>query len=321
MPAFFEKSYEPLPVADLSKVVGIVSGANHTVVLTHEGTVFAWGSNATGQLGRSDDMGCQVAEEEIPTNVNEVHIEAHAGGGILAKAVSSSNESRLIIRVREENGEEIDAKAMTLEQMQNRVTNHGVLIVEMPDRNVPKDEKQALLVPHQMLAKDEDALGVHTSAECTFLRFSSGAYGGGLRVSAALLADGQVYTWGRAEECGHGANFDSPPILRPCVVRGLPRIRSLRCGVYHTLACSKDGDVFAWGGGLTYQLGNRPRDSNDPVDKDEEPTDEALPYLLSSKQLESRYVLSADGGAQHSVEFAWNGSYSELPIPEQRKVP
>merc|ERR1711894_339787 len=45
---------------------------------------------------------------------------------------------------------------------------------------------------------------------------------------------------------------------------------------------------------------------------DEEPEDEVRPYLLSSKQLEARFVLLADGGAQHSVELAWDGEYGRI---------
>jgi len=69
---------------------------------------------------------------------------------------------------------------------------------------------------------------------------------------------------------------------------------------------SHAGDVFAWGGGTTYQLANRPRDVENPHDAREEPDDELFPYLVSSKALQHRFVLMADGGAQHSVILAWS---------------
>ena len=78
------------------------------------------------------------------------------------------------------------------------------------------------------------------------------------------------------------------------------------------LASTVDGDVFVWGCGLTYQLGNRPRDVSNPADIDDEPEDELRPYRVSSKQLEKRFVMTADGGAQHTVELAWDTSYSKL---------
>ena len=108
--------------------------------------------------------------------------------------------------------------------------------------------------------------------------------------------------------------MQDPPVLEPREVTGLPRIRALRCGGHHMLASSVDGDVFVWGCGLTHQLGNRPRDVSNPVDIDDEPEDELRPYRLSSKQLEKRFVMIADGGAQHTVELAWDSSYSKMEV-------
>eukprot|EP00439_Symbiodinium_sp_Y106_P027525 s8884_g3.t1 len=78
------------------------------------------------------------------------------------------------------------------------------------------------------------------------------------------------------------------------------------------LASTEGGDLFVWGCGLTHQLANRPRDVSSPTDAGEEPTDELRPYQVSSKQLQQRFVIVADGGAQHSVELAWGGQYSTL---------
>jgi len=135
--------------------------------------------------------------------------------------------------------------------------------------------------------------------------------GGGLHSSAALV-DGRVFTWGKAEECGIGLGEKDPPVLQPQEVQGLPRVRALRCGGHHMLASTEGGDLFVWGCGLTHQLANRPRDVSNPTDADEEPTDELRPYQVSSKQLQSRFVIVADGGAQHSVELAFGGLYSTL---------
>ena len=101
-----------------------------------------------------------------------------------------------------------------------------------------------------------------------------------------------------------------PPVLQPREVLGLPKVRALRSGGHHTLASTADGDLFMWGCGLTHQLANRPRDVSNPIDTNEEPADELKPYRVSSKQLQKRFVMLADGGAQHSVELAWDGAYS-----------
>jgi len=54
--------------------------------------------------------------------------------------------------------------------------------------------------------------------------------GGGLHNTAALVAGGQVLTWGKADECGHGLGESCPPVMEPRAVAGLPPVRTLRCG-------------------------------------------------------------------------------------------
>ncbi|MGI6166243.1 MAG: RCC1 domain-containing protein [Limnochordia bacterium] len=44
----------PVPVADLTNIVSIAAGAEHSVALQSDGTVWTWGSNRCGQLGQGD---------------------------------------------------------------------------------------------------------------------------------------------------------------------------------------------------------------------------------------------------------------------------
>jgi len=262
-----------------------------------------------------------------------------------------------VVRVRETSGSEVSAMNMKPEQVRQALAaGASAIVLEVPEREVPKVEKQKLLLPQEMFLGDikDKISGVFASAECTFIAVEGSApfgcglngdgqiglgfismvvpilrriqslsaggaswLGGGLHNSAAL-GSGKVWTWGKAEECGHGLGQDTAPILVPRVLAGLPDIRTVRCGGHHTLACSEVGDVFVWGCGLTYQLANRPRDSANPVDVDEDPEDELRPYCISSKQLDKRFVLAADGGAQHSVELAWTGHYG--PSVKQNSV-
>eukprot|EP00927_Polykrikos_kofoidii_P037863 TRINITY_DN32069_c0_g1_i1.p1 TRINITY_DN32069_c0_g1~~TRINITY_DN32069_c0_g1_i1.p1 ORF type:complete len:951 (-),score=173.80 TRINITY_DN32069_c0_g1_i1:89-2848(-) len=145
--------------------------------------------------------------------------------------------------------------------------------------------------------------------------------GGGMCMSAALVGD-RVVTWGRSDGCGHGttkikdgtaaASLYSTPLTRPrAIIGSLPPVRTVRCGGNHTLACTDEGDVYVWGSGVSHQLGNRPRDVDDPHDVAEDPQDELVPYLISSKRLQGRFCLLADGGAQHSVVIAWDGGSEE----------
>jgi len=339
------RSGEPSVV--LEGCAAIASGANHTVALAVGGRkVFAWGSNATGQLGLATGAGCGLDEREVSMSdeMPPEGLKPAPGGGVKLDEFK-------VVRLRESSGAERSAVDMTVEQLRAAI-GRGIaaLIMEAPDREVPKAEKQDQLVPQAMHLAGVDGVvvGVFASSDCTFIVAADGSshgcglngdaqvglgfpsmavrclrrirgidgaswLGGGEHASAALVA-GNVFTWGRAEDCGHGLGPETKPIMEPLVLTGLPAIRCLRSGGRHMLACSEGGDVFVWGQGLTYQLGNRPRRSADPSDAEEDPSQELRPYCLSSKQLEERFVLLADGGAQHSVELAWNGKSLELPV-------
>ena len=147
--------------------------------------------------------------------------------------------------------------------------------------------------------------------------FDTAWIGGGTVHGAARTEDGKVITWGRRDYSGL-AEKGTNDIQAPSVLPGLPDVARVSCGGSHTLASSKTGKVYAWGFGGTHQLGNLPRDvSNGAAGEDEMPGDEQTPYLVDSKQLASRFVIAVGAGAQHSVELAWSGEYSERDLSAQ----
>jgi len=134
---------------------------------------------------------------------------------------------------------------------------------------------------------------------------------GGTVHSAARLKDGRVLSWGRRDYSGLQSSKGSD-IQPPTIIPSLQGITHIACGGSHTLACTKEGKVYAWGFGGTHQLGNLPRDiSMGAAGPDEEPEDEQEPYLIQSKQLGERFVVAVAAGAQHSVEIAFNGQYAD----------
>eukprot|EP00746_Dinoflagellata_sp_MGD_P001621 gnl/MRDRNA2_/MRDRNA2_103062_c0_seq1.p1 gnl/MRDRNA2_/MRDRNA2_103062_c0~~gnl/MRDRNA2_/MRDRNA2_103062_c0_seq1.p1 ORF type:complete len:838 (+),score=158.99 gnl/MRDRNA2_/MRDRNA2_103062_c0_seq1:110-2623(+) len=335
-----EKRCEPAVICGLDDVIGLCSGANHSIALTAAGQVYTWGSNQTGQLGLPSGVGCEVFEEtiDVADTDDDTFVNAE-GGGVLALRCRNSKAGQ-VIRVQQQDGIQVNTRTMSLPFLQDLIAKGAkALVLEVTDRKVSLTEKQTLLFPQRLQNSNAKVIAVFASCECSFVVAQDGAVygcglnchgqvgagfisagiwemtqvpgvehadwlGGGAHMSAALVR-GQVLTWGRAEECGHGASTRWPPVLRPCIVERLPTIRNVRCGMSHTLACTEAGDVFAWGCGVSHQLGNRPRNCHDPHDARDEPTDEMLPYCLSSKILEDRFVLLADGGAQHSVELVW----------------
>ena len=135
---------------------------------------------------------------------------------------------------------------------------------------------------------------------------------GGGSHTMALTTEGAIWGWGRTERTGikdSNKAFASPKEVPKSLFAGCTPV-TLRCGSTHNCVTTRNGDVWFWGSGETNQLANVPRDVNDfePEEKDEEGRDEQFPYMVTSSKLTSKFVLMADGGAQHSVILAWDGS-------------
>ncbi|CAI5712013.1 unnamed protein product [Peronospora destructor] len=87
--------------------------------------------------------------------------------------------------------------------------------------------------------------------------------------TAAVDADGKMYSWGwggstmkGAGGLGHAGGKDEPTprLLTTLVDQGVP-IATVECGEFHTVALSKDGEIWAWGNGEYGRLGNGESDT------------------------------------------------------------
>jgi alpha-tubulin suppressor-like RCC1 family protein len=56
----------PVQASDLSGVVAIAAGGDHSLALTADGTVWAWGFNGYGQLGTATTLPCDISSAVIP---------------------------------------------------------------------------------------------------------------------------------------------------------------------------------------------------------------------------------------------------------------
>ena len=129
--------------------------------------------------------------------------------------------------------------------------------------------------------------------------------GAGETASAAVSAEGDVYTWGWGGSfwqgnggLGHGDSTTQPrPALVQCLEEAGTKVLSVSVGNGHMLAVTKDGTVLSWGNGEYGRCGNGKRAQLLP-----EPVD-----LLAGKM-----CVAVAAGFQHSlaltadgVVFAW----------------
>uniref|UniRef100_A0AAV1UXL0 RCC1-like domain-containing protein n=1 Tax=Peronospora matthiolae TaxID=2874970 RepID=A0AAV1UXL0_9STRA len=87
--------------------------------------------------------------------------------------------------------------------------------------------------------------------------------------TAAVDAEGKMYSWGwggstmkGAGGLGHAGGKDEPTprLLTTLVEQGVP-VSTVKCGEFHTVALTKDGEIWAWGNGEYGRLGNGESDT------------------------------------------------------------
>jgi alpha-tubulin suppressor-like RCC1 family protein len=235
---------QPAPVAvvnvggsagTLSGVVAIAAGTGHSLALRSNGTVFAWGSDAAGQLGNGAAV---TADQPAPVQVrgvggtgNLTNVIAIAAGGVHSLALRS--DGTVVAWGSDVFGQLGNGAAVGANQ------HMPVVVVGVGDQ------------------------GLLTTAT---------AIAAGANHSLALRSDGSVVAWGRDNtgQLGNGSavTADQPaPVL--AVGLGdqglLNAATAIAAGANHSLARKVDGTVVAWGSDANGQLGNGAASANQPV--------------------------------------------------------
>ncbi|HZF53388.1 MAG TPA: MopE-related protein, partial [Polyangiaceae bacterium] len=77
----------------------------------------------------------------------------------------------------------------------------------------------------------------------------------GLLHTLFLRPNGTVWAWGSRSNGQTGTGVSSTPQTSPIQVQGLPAIKAIAAGGYHSLAVDENGFVYAWGQNSSGQLG------------------------------------------------------------------
>jgi alpha-tubulin suppressor-like RCC1 family protein len=83
-------------------------------------------------------------------------------------------------------------------------------------------------------------------------------FANGLRHAMALTSDGKVFSWGE-NECGFLGNGNrncdlDKPKLNEYLLKEV--IVDISCGAFHTIALTKNSEVYVWGSNICGQIGN-----------------------------------------------------------------
>jgi alpha-tubulin suppressor-like RCC1 family protein len=213
----------PVPVAvDTSGVLAgkivkkVAIDENFSMALTTDGKVYAWGDNSDGELGNH-------------TKVNSLVPVAVDTTGVL------SGKTIVDIAAGTNNGLALDSEG--------KVYSWGLNPSGWEKNN--SFNTKITTVP----------IEVETSGVLSGKRIISIAAGD--RFGVLLTADGLVYTWGEFYfDEDNKLIYHTPVLIDTSGVLSGQKIAAIDAGVFHTLALSTMGKVYAWGDNIQGQLGN-----------------------------------------------------------------
>ena len=242
-------------IINLTDVQAVCAGDNHSMALTRDGKVFAWGANGHGRLGdgtredRLTPVAVQGLEGVISISAGWNHSMAltrdgkvfawgYNGFGQLGDGTRGLDENRST-PVAVQGLEDVisisagDDHSMALTR-DGKVFAWGCNV----DGQLGDGTREDRLTP--VAVQDlEDVISI-----------SAGGFH-----SMALTRDGKVFAWGynRYGELGDGTRrIRSTPVA----ALGLEDVISISAGVSHSMALTSDGKVFAWGYNRYRQLGD-----------------------------------------------------------------
>jgi alpha-tubulin suppressor-like RCC1 family protein len=221
----------------LNGVVKVAAGARHSLAIVGDGTVRAWGRNASGELGNGT-----TTESHVPVAVSGFG----AGSGVISvagnappissTAVSGAGHSMAL---------KSDGSVWGWGHGNSGQVGDGVALP------LPASTNHDVLAPVRVVG-----LGPNSTNPVTVIA-AGGAH------SLAVKKDGSVWAWGHdaSGQLGDGAALPGADHSSPVQVVGfgpsaVNPVVGIAAGDSFSLARKKDGSIWAWGNNASGQLGN-----------------------------------------------------------------
>ncbi|KPA16408.1 hypothetical protein MHK_003370, partial [Candidatus Magnetomorum sp. HK-1] len=248
----------PNILSGLKNIIDLAAGENHSLALSDNGSVWAWGNNSHGQLGIGESGGgTEIDSPEkvllltdiIAIDGGYAHSLALQNNGTIWSWGSNTHGQLGIGKSGVETSESIPNLIQTLDNCVSIAAGYGHSVALKKDGTVwtwgfnssgqlgdgtENNRNQPAIVP----------------GLANIIAIAAGDYH-----TVALKNDGTVWTWG---DNPFGQLGDDTTLMKniPIRVLDISNVTSIAAGYVHTLALRNDGTVWAWGGNVYGQLGD-----------------------------------------------------------------
>jgi alpha-tubulin suppressor-like RCC1 family protein len=248
----------PTRVAGLPAIAAIASGPDHTIAMAQDGSVYAWGSNAFGQLGDGSFTDRPTPVRVLgPGGRDFLNLISPLPATInLAPVVSMTvlpGSGTAPLRVTLDAGPSTDPDGSIVDFQWTASTGETA-----SGRTSSMVLGSAGTVSIKLVATDNN--GARSLEEASVLVLAAPSAPTVPKVSAssthtlALKSDGTVWAWGVSAYLGR---FVAAPREPKPLFTGLSGVRSITGGWWnHSFAVNSDGTVWGWGFDSSGELGD-----------------------------------------------------------------
>ncbi|MBA9084618.1 alpha-tubulin suppressor-like RCC1 family protein [Fontibacillus solani] len=238
---------------DVSLPMAVSAGANNTMALKSDGSVWSWGSNTSGQLGDGTLSSSLVPKQAI--NVNS--ITAIASGNSFSLALKSDGT---VWGWGQNTIGQLGNTTLTSQQYKpKKIENFdSVVAISAGSTHALALKSDGTVWSWGSNFNGELGIGTTTNAYVpTKISSLSGvkAISAGMFFSYALKTDGTVWAWGTNNQ-GQLGNGSTNNQTVPVKISSLSSVDSIASGLYHGLALKQDGTVWSWGYNNNGQIGD-----------------------------------------------------------------
>ena len=237
-------------------VVAVAAGRDHSLALKSDGTVWAWGSNANGQLGLGS---ASSTPQKVPVQISSLPtVVAIAAGASHSLAVAS--DGYVWAWGLNTDGQVGDA-SYTQRNSPLKLTSIAPTAVAVASRN---NHSLALTSSGTVLAWGNNSsgqLGIGgTQGQWSPMQVSNlsnvdAISAGDFHSMAKRATDETVWAWGSNGDGRLGIGSTAARSETPVAVTNLGAVARISAGGSHSVAAKSDGSVWAWGLNGSGQLG------------------------------------------------------------------